>query len=103
MSNPACWPTAVARAAGPWSAKDLAHILWAFASMQHLDDKMFMNLARTAEQRVSEGSPQTLAQMVWVFSTVKQPEAKLFAVLAGAAKRQATGSLMDSQTLSNTA
>ena len=53
---------------GTFKGTDLATTVWAFATVNRPDEKLFMSLARAAEQLLSEFNAQCLANMAWVFA-----------------------------------
>ena len=46
-----------------FKVQELANTVWAFATVNELDEKLFAALAREAESRVSEFNAQTIANM----------------------------------------
>ncbi len=68
--------------------QDLANTAWAFATVNHRDEKIFITLARAAERHVSEFKAQEHAITAWAFATLTHQDEKLFTILARAAERQ---------------
>ena len=74
-----------------FTVQDLAITAVAFATVNQLDEKMFMELARAAELRGSELNEQALANTTWAFATVNQLDEKLFTAFAREADQRLTG------------
>jgi len=50
------------------------------------DVQLLMVLARVAEQRIVDFTPQDLANTAWAFATLGQPDSQFFKALAKVAK-----------------
>ena len=73
----------------------------AFATVGHPDAELFTVLARAAEQRIRDFSPQNLANTAWAFATLGLSDAQLFTVLVRAAEHRIRD--FNAQNLTNTA
>ena len=86
---------ALASAAAEWRTRDfnsqaLANTAWAFATVGHKEEPLFMVLASAAEQQMRDFDSQNLANTAWAFATVGCKEERLFTALAAAAERRMT-------------
>ena len=68
--------------AGGIDARGLASVTYgvaqAFAKVGHLEEKLLVALARAAELRLSQFSPQGIANTAWAFVTVGHLDEKLY-------------------------
>ena len=62
----------------------LANMVWAFAAVKQLDEKLVTCLTGAVNWRATELNSQDLANIVWACSTVKKLNEQLFAELARA-------------------
>ena len=78
--------------------EELANTAWAFATVKQSDEKLFTELAKEAERRMSEfnaqamaraAGPRVLANTAWAFATLRRPDGELFTTLARAAEPRA--------------
>ena len=83
---------AMARAAqgrlGEFNPQHFANTVWAFATVNYRDEKLFAALATAAEWRLSEFNSQEPTNTAWAFATVTYRDEQLFAALAIAAERR---------------
>ena len=63
-------------------------MVWAFATVNEVDVKLFATFRSAAEQRVSEFKPQEQANTAWACATVNHMNEKLFMALASTAGQQ---------------
>ena len=62
---------------GTAKPQGLASMAWAFATMDHPDEKLFTALARAAERRVSDFIAQNIANIAWASATLNELDEKL--------------------------
>lgn len=60
----------------------LANTAFSFAKLGRLDVQLSMALAREAEQRMCDFTPDNMADIAWAFAMMGQLHAKLFTKIA---------------------
>lgn len=67
--------------------RDLANIVWSFASAGRHNVAFFNLLADASIARINDFTPQDLSNTAWAFATVRHPYKPLFEAIAGASLR----------------
>eukprot|EP00747_Dinoflagellata_sp_TGD_P122805 gnl/TRDRNA2_/TRDRNA2_173684_c0_seq18.p1 gnl/TRDRNA2_/TRDRNA2_173684_c0~~gnl/TRDRNA2_/TRDRNA2_173684_c0_seq18.p1 ORF type:complete len:103 (+),score=20.33 gnl/TRDRNA2_/TRDRNA2_173684_c0_seq18:336-644(+) len=63
---------------------------WAYATVNHTDEKLCAMLAGETQQRLTEFGAQNLANTSWAFAIVGQQDRRLLAILARRTERHAS-------------
>ena len=65
-----------------FKSQELANTAWAFATVGHKEEQLFMTLAAAGERRMRDFNLQNLTNTAWAFATAGQTDVLLVAALA---------------------